>query len=65
MDRGAWQATGPWGCKESDMTKHACFFLGSSCEEFWLLGIRVSEVFLRNSGSHTLVPCTQITGKIY
>ena len=21
MDRGAWQATSPWGCKESDMTE--------------------------------------------
>ena len=20
MDRGIWQATGPWGCKESDTT---------------------------------------------
>ena len=25
MDRRAWQAmTSPWGCKESDMTEHAC-----------------------------------------
>ena len=21
MDRGAWQATGPWGCKELDVTE--------------------------------------------
>ena len=23
MDRGAWQATVPWGCKELDMTEDA------------------------------------------
>ena len=23
MDREAWQATVPWGCKESDTTEHA------------------------------------------
>ena len=25
MDTGAWQATGPWGCKESDMTEQGDF----------------------------------------
>jgi len=23
MDRGAWRATSPWGCRESDVTEHA------------------------------------------
>ena len=27
MDRGAWQATVPWGCKELDMTEATFTFL--------------------------------------
>ena len=34
MDRGAWQATGPWGHKESDMTDS--FSHSLSVGESWL-----------------------------
>ena len=33
MDRGAWQATSPWGCKESDTTEHICSILGGLQED--------------------------------
>ena len=47
MDIGVWQATAPWGYKESDMTEHACivFFTSDSLGFLFFFFFKLSLCF--------------------
>ena len=47
MDRGAWQATSPWGCKESDTTATFTFILLVPDTEGQILHYSIYMMYLK------------------